>query len=141
MTMNKNIDIKPDWNLIKLNERPYWSKEVQEKTVHNYGIYAFDRNLHTFCCEATPSYCLHFMGTELHLVEGMTEEEREQMYDYEVEADANSNPVIYMSHWDVERLIKESPDLLQHVDMTDVEEDEDPVDNIREGWVTGALNY
>jgi len=141
--MNNNTEIEPNWNIIKLNERDYWSPDVLEATTANYGVYAFDRNAQTFCCEATPSYCLYRIGTELHAVEGMSEDDREQLNEYEINADAGADDIIYMHVSDVESLIGESPDLLQHVDMDEenVADDEDPVDNIREGWCTGALIY
>ena len=51
--------IKPDWWLVKLNERQYWCDEIQAKTEAIFGVYAFDRNEQTHLCEITPSYCLY----------------------------------------------------------------------------------
>ena len=134
-------EIEPDWGIIKLNEYPYWCEEVQASAEKAYGVFAFDRNSRTYCCEATPSYCLFRIGTDLHPVEGLSEEQREELNDYEIESDSTSEEVCYMHTWDVDEMIKKDPTVFHPVSMEDLDENVDPVDDIREGWYTGALTY
>jgi len=134
-------EINPDWGIIKLSEYPYWGKEVQAQTVGAYGVFAFDRTSRTYCCEATPSYCLFRIGTELHPVEGLSEEQNEWLNDCEIESDSTSEAVCYMHTWDVDEMIEKDPTFFHPVSMKDLDEDVDPVDDIREGWCTGALTY
>lgn len=54
--------IRPNWCFIRLNERvEHWNlpDAIRPYLAAIYGIYAFDRNLHTHCCELAPSYYLH----------------------------------------------------------------------------------
>lgn len=61
---NVTRTIRPNWCFIRLNEHmEHWNlpDAIKPYVAAIYGVYAFDRNLHTHCCEVTPSYYLHCM--------------------------------------------------------------------------------
>jgi len=143
-------EIKPDYQIVKLDERRHWRKDIQEKTTAIYGVYAYDRNEHTHLCELTPSHCLMFLGTDHVEVDGLSEEERERLSEIVMDGALDSEPVTYMHVRDIERIVKENPTLTRKadVDLDDLDEDLDDsarwnaiFDKLSEGWHTGALMF
>jgi hypothetical protein len=55
---------KPDWCFIRLDETSFWNMpaDVSPYVKHVFGIYAFNRNEQTYCCEITPSYFLQLIA-------------------------------------------------------------------------------
>ena len=139
---------KPDWWLVKLDERKHWREDIQAKTTAIYGVYAFDRSEQTHCCEITPSYCLWFIAQDEVAREDLSEDERSELNEAVLSGGAQTEPVSYYHVRDIERLMKEKPELFKQVGSIDPEEfymigDEctQSVDYIAENWGTGALMF
>jgi hypothetical protein len=72
----------PDVWIVKFEEREHWTDKVKALTEAIYGVYAFDRNSVTHCCELTPSYELRFICFVEIPKDGLTETQRETLTDY-----------------------------------------------------------
>lgn len=132
-------NVQPDYWLVKVDERLFWNgDEILGKTTAIHGVYAFDRNLHVHICSFTPTYEMHFLGTDYEEVEGLSEEERDNLNCLIIEND-DSEPVTYMNARDVEKILKGNPERGSRV--TDLDPDEDTFEEIHEGWATGSLLY
>jgi len=73
------IQVKPRFALVKIDETEYWSPDIQEKVGRIFGVYIVDLSCRTFCCEVTPSYSLHFV--ESQWVAEISEDEIEAFQD------------------------------------------------------------
>ena len=47
--------------VVKIEETQFWSKKIVKKAGKLFGVYIFDENESTFCCEITPSHYLRFL--------------------------------------------------------------------------------
>lgn len=138
----------PSYCLIKIDERAFWSADVRSKTVANHGVYAFDRASRTHLCELTPSYCLVFIANDYDEVDGLSDDDREALYETVCSA-FSEEPVTYMHVRTVESIIDRRPDLLRAVDIdfdfderdTEGEEWNATFDQIAEAWSSGAIMY
>jgi len=147
--MKNDPNVKPDYQIIKLDERQHWHEDVQKQTTAVYGVYAYDKNEHTFLCEMTPSHCLMFLGTDYAEIDGLSEEERNDLNEKILEGSSSSEPVAYMHVRDIERIVEKNPSLSKKADMDfDLDEDLDEhakwnamFDQLLEGWNTGALMF
>jgi len=54
---------RPEFWLIKLEERSNWSEDIQAKTASIYSVYLYDRNRHTHVCDINPSYEMLWLYT------------------------------------------------------------------------------
>lgn len=50
--------IRPYWIVRRVDETQYWTIDKKDKQYVDkiIGVYYFNRNSHTYCCELTPSY-------------------------------------------------------------------------------------
>ena len=142
----KNDDIKPDWALVKLDERKYWREDIRRATKEIYGVYAFNRNSYTYCCEATPSYELHFIANDYVEINGLTEDQQNDLDEHIVSS--RNDAVIYLHVGFLEDLMKVHPERFKNVGKIEIEEDDAPrdqlndtIDFIAENWGTGALVF
>lgn len=135
--------VKPDWWLIKLDTRRHWREDIQALTTHIYAVYAFDRNSYTYCCSLTPAYDFNFIDHDHVEIEGLTEEQREQLFNLIQEAGDVSENSGYYNVGPIEQIMKESPHLCQEVTkyLDWEEDDEPPEDQLREMWCSGALRW
>lgn len=118
--------IKPNYCLIKLDERQFWNEEISGQTKAMYGVYAFDRNERTFCCEITPSYCLVFVANDYEEIDDLSEEERDSLN--EKVLSASNEPVTYMHVRTVEKIIADHPERFRSLDV-EIETDESDDEN------------
>jgi hypothetical protein len=136
--------VKPDWYLVKIDERRHWREDIQAQTKEMYGVYAFDRNRHVHCCELTPSYELHFIANDYVEIEEVADDEskRDALNDLVLSA-FNDDPVSYVWASRIEQMMKDHPERFKHVGEMEPEEDEGskPWDVIAEDWGTGSLMY
>ena len=58
-------EIKPDWQAVKLDVTKLYNIEEKDKPFIKSinDVFMYDKNTHTFCCEATPSYFLIHLYT------------------------------------------------------------------------------
>jgi hypothetical protein len=98
------VELLPEICIVKIDQREFWCDEVQARTHRIFGVYAFDRRRHVHCCSLTPSYELHFLGTQYEAVEGLDDEDR--LNQDVLEGDAGSEEVQYYDcHW-IDGLLK-----------------------------------
>jgi len=91
---------------VKINETQHWNKEFLKR--HNLkkmlGVYVFNSNEATHCCELTPSYCLYFIRTEYEF-EVYPEDDIREDIDLEIiESDNNMDQTIYMHCRNVDKI-------------------------------------
>jgi len=143
-----NPSIPADWRLIKIDERQHWHEKIAAQTTAIYGVYAYDAATHVHACEATPSYALWFVSNEADPIDSLSDEDREKLH--EDVLCAHDEPCILMHVRDVERLCEQFPDRVRKValdaDDSDNADNADRrdlkvVDEIAEGWGTGALMF
>jgi len=98
-----------DARVIALNETEFYALPDEHKPYIRAirGVYLYDANQRTYCCELTPSYFLIFLYNSVLLTEegqALNDEAKEALYDvYETE---NSGEDCYMHVADVDRLEK-----------------------------------
>ncbi|RLC12702.1 MAG: hypothetical protein DRI24_17015 [Deltaproteobacteria bacterium] len=132
--------VDPDYWLIKVPERSYWTgDEILNNTEAINGVYAFNRNLHVHICSFNPTYEMHFMGTDYEEVDGLSDDARESLNCLITDNDS-SEPVTYMSTSTVEKLLKANPDSGYKVTEY-LDDEEDAIEQIHEGWATGSFMY
>lgn len=57
--------IKPRYNLLRLDETQFWAEQVVRRAKQIFGLYVFDKNKGVHCCEFTPSYECLFIGSQV----------------------------------------------------------------------------
>lgn len=74
------------------------------------SVYLVNRKSHTFCCELTPSYAMHFLYCESTLVKELeaelTEKQREEISEYDFEYERAEEAVTYMHVSGIDRSIE-----------------------------------
>lgn len=146
--------IEPDWCLIKFDERRHWRDDIQSATKAIWSVYTFDRSSYTYCCELTPSYALFFVANEVDFADELEDDEEAREAVMTLVGYGESERVAYMHVSDVEQHIEAKPELFRAMtfsqgelaEITEDAEDENDatnkvVDNIAEGWGTGALMF
>jgi|TARA_R100000656_G_scaffold104176_5_gene76428 hypothetical protein len=142
--MNKNTEIKPDWRVIKIDEKGFWRGELAKSIDEMFGVYLYDENLNTYICSLTPSVELMFLGHDYGLVEGLSDEMAEQIHEA-VLCTPVDEPVTYMDRRTVERLVAANPDrcakATEFVDLSECETLNEIHDEARECFHTGSLSF
>lgn len=99
------VELLPEMCIVKIDEREFWCDEVQAKATRIFGVYAFDRRRHVHCCSMTPSYELHFLGTQYEAVE-LDDEAQVRLNQDVLEEDAGNEEVRYFDCHYIDRLMK-----------------------------------
>ena len=88
----------PDVKYVKIDETRHWNSDFLKKydITRMVGVYVFDANEYTYCCEMTPSHFLDFIETQPEGEYLEDDEAREAMYDEIMEANCQSDNVCYM---------------------------------------------
>lgn len=139
-----NPEIPANWHIVKVDERDYWRDDLRDKTSAIFTVYAFDKASHTHLCEATPSYALWWIGYEAEPIDGLSDEERESLYE-QVECGMHPDQACdYMHARDVDSLCARHPERVKRVSVDEEAQQEDDqvaVDEIMDGWNTGAIRF
>lgn len=71
-----DLEFKPKFYSIRIDETEYFKDWLKKYSFNGkiYGIYIYDANEQTYCCEMTPSYCLYPVGYHLEWDEMTIEE-------------------------------------------------------------------
>jgi hypothetical protein len=82
--MTAATEIKPNWCFVRLDETDDWNlpDSIKAYVAKVYGIYAFNRNSHTHCCEITPSYWMIAIAWDFEPTEALNklgDRERDNM--------------------------------------------------------------
>ena len=105
--------LRADIHVIALTETSHWTIREQDKPYLKsiVGIYCFNKNEQTHCCEITPSYELHHVENQVRLTKaGLALGEDgsggwEELVDY-YETAATDDGIIYMHCHVVDALIE-----------------------------------
>jgi hypothetical protein len=89
--MSDTATLPIDARIIALDETEFYHLEPEEQRLIRAikGVYLYDANRHTHCCELTPSYYLIFLYNSVNLTDeglALDDEARGELYDkFEVE--------------------------------------------------------
>lgn len=98
----ERVELLPDVWVVKIDERQYWVDEMVLRCTKIVGVYVVDRRQLTYCCSMTPSYWLHFLGTQW---EGdFTDAEREEI-DERVRAGDSESESNYYDVANIDRIL------------------------------------
>jgi hypothetical protein len=99
MLNEPNPDIKPDIKYVKIDDTRHWAEGFLKKygITKMVGVYIFDANEYTYCCEITPSHWLEHIETQPELEQWPEDQEtREELYDEILEAEMGNDNDCYM---------------------------------------------
>lgn len=101
--------IVPNFEIVKFEETEFYdATELTRLGIKKvYGIYLYDKNQVTFCCELTPSYCLYYVDFCYDNSSDLTDVQCEEAYDWLVEANSGNEEVEYFHCSDIDVFPKE----------------------------------
>ena len=103
------VELLPELFVVKIDETEYWlDPEVLQRTKRIFGIYVFDRRQHFHICSFSASHELYFLGSQWEEIEGLSDEEHDDLWERITEGDGQSDPVTYWDRWDIDRMLTNS---------------------------------
>lgn len=100
------VELLPDLHVVKIDEREYWiDPVVLGRTERIYGVYVFDRRQHFHLCSFSASHELHFLGSQWEPVDGLSDEDHDELWERIVQGDWQSEPVTYWDRADIDRVL------------------------------------
>lgn len=81
--------------VLQLDETGYWAPSIAERAGKIIGVYLYHDDLHVHCCELTPSYELHFVGS-FYTASNLEEDEWEKLDEEIREGNVDQELVTYM---------------------------------------------
>ena len=100
------VDLLPDLHVVKIDERDYWlDPVVLGRTKRIVGVYVFDRRQQFHLCSFSVSHELYFLASQWEEVEGLSDEEHENLWERISEGDLQSEPVSYWDRSDIDRML------------------------------------
>jgi hypothetical protein len=110
----KDATIKPQFNVVVLDETHHWSDEIRQYAGKMYGAYMYDVNRQVHVAELTPSYELYFLcNTPLNQV---SDEMQEAIFEA---GSGSGTDVMYVHCKDIDRLPDTHKYYGQPVDLGD----------------------
>lgn len=125
-TENEAPTIKPDWHAVAFDQTYAWNIAEEDKPFIEkmLGVYFFNKNERTNCCELTPSYWFHFLHNIAVTTSDCPENVRERISErYEMSPDDDGGFYAWCSR------IKD----METVAYGPIDDDETE-DDIREYW-------
>jgi hypothetical protein len=103
------VELLPELFVVKIDEREHWlDPVVLERTKRIFGVYVFDRRQHFHISSFSASHELYFLGSQWEAIEGLSDEEHEDLWQRINEGDLQSEPVSYWDTWDIDRMLMNS---------------------------------
>ena len=100
------VELLPDLHVVKIDETEYWlDPVVLGRTKRIVGVYVFDRRQQFHICSFTATHELYFLGSQWEEVEGLSDQERDDLWERITEGDGQSDPVSYWDRWDIDRML------------------------------------
>ena len=98
MLNEPNPNVKPDIKYVKIDDTGHWAQGFLEKygITKMVGVYIFDANEYTYCCEITPSHWLEFIETQPEPTLDMDQDTYEELCEEIREAEFNNDNDCYM---------------------------------------------
>jgi hypothetical protein len=101
------VELLPELCVVKIDERDYWCDPVVlARTTRIVGVYVFDRRQHVHICSFTPCYELHFLGSQWEEIDGLIDEEHDELSDQIIRGDGQSEPVTYWDKHEVDSMLE-----------------------------------
>lgn len=106
---NGRLDLLPELFVVKIDETEYWlDPVVLQRTKRICGVYVFDRRQHFHICSFAASHELYFLGSQWDEIEGLSDEEHEDLWERISEGDLQSDLVTYWDKADIDRMLANS---------------------------------
>ena len=100
------VELLPELFVVKIDEREYWlDPVVLGRTKRIFGVYVFDRRQQFHICSFTATHELYFLGSQWEEVEGLSDDEHDDLWVRITEGDGQSDPVSYWDRWDIDRML------------------------------------
>lgn len=100
------VELLPELFVVKLDETEYWLDPViMARTKRIFGVYVFDRRQHFHICSFSASHELCFLGSQWDEVDGLSDEEHDDLSERITEGDGQSDPVSYWDKSDIDRML------------------------------------
>lgn len=100
------VELLPDLHVVKIDETEYWLDPViLERTKRIFGVYVFDRRQHFHICSFSASHELYFLGSQWEEVEGLSDEDHDDLWQWINNGDGQSEPVTYWDKADIDRIL------------------------------------
>lgn len=81
--------------LLKIEETENWCDEVRQRVSRIFGVYVFDDEQSVHCCELTPSYECHFVGSLVQFEEALLDESDHTTIEDILEGDIQTPDIQY----------------------------------------------
>ena len=103
------VELLPELFVVKIDERDYWlDPVVLARTKRIFGVYVFDRRQQFHICSFSTSHELYFLGSQWEEVEGLSDEEHDDLWERIMQGDTQSDPVTYRDKSDIDRMLTSS---------------------------------
>ena len=100
------LELLPELFVVKIDEREYWlDPVVLKRTTRILGVYVFDRRQHFHICSVSASHELYFLGSQWEEIEGLSDEEHDDLWERIMQGDGQSDPVTYWDKADIDRML------------------------------------
>ena len=98
MLNEPNPDVKPDIKYVKIDDTYHWNEEWRARhgIKRMVGVYVFNANEYTYCCEMTPSHWLEYIETQPEVDLDVEPEVYGELCDEVMEAAWESDNDMYM---------------------------------------------
>lgn len=103
------VELLPELFVVKIDEREHWlDPAVLARTKRIFGVYVFDRRQHFHICSVSASHELYFLGSQWEEIEGLSDEEHDDLWERINQGDGQSDPVSYWDKSDIDRMLANS---------------------------------
>ena len=100
------VELLPELFVVKIDETEYWiDPVVLGRTKRIIGVYVFDRRQQFHICSFTASHELYFLGSQWEEIEGLSDEDHDDLWERIMQGDGQSEPVSYWDRWDIDRML------------------------------------
>lgn len=100
------VELLPDLHVVKIDETEYWLDPViLARTERIFGVYVFDRRQQFHLCSFSASHELYFFGSQWEEIEGLSDEDHDDLWERITDGDGQSDPVTYWDKWDIDRML------------------------------------
>lgn len=106
---NGRLELLPELFVVKIDEREYWlDPVVMGRTKRIVGVYVFDRRHHVHMCSFSASHELHFLGSQWEEIEGLSDEDHDDLWDRIMQGDGQTDLLSYWDKWDIDGILANS---------------------------------
>ena len=100
------VELLPELFVVKIDETENWlDPVVLGRTKRIFGVYVFDRRQQFHICSFSASHELRFLGSQWDEVDGLSDEDHEDLWERIMLGDCQSEPVTYWDKSDIDRML------------------------------------